>query len=352
MPNRAKVDMDSSPPLPQNEGPMLFLAAVFSTAPFPIVGAALVAFAALPPIVIATYALGSVILLLGLIVAFRRDIPRARGLDKFICLGPVLYGAPLAVFAGEHFTVTHAIASMVPHWIPWHMFWAWFVGVALLAAALSFAVGRVTGLAAALLGFMFLCFDLLMAWPGLIAKPGNRFVQALTLRELSFSACAFALASTFASGRWRPAADRLATAARGVLGFTFVFYGVQHFLHPQFVPVIPLEMPLPAWIPLHFLWAWGVGAALIAAGLAMLANWYARRAATLMGIVICVVVLLVYLPILIAHPVEIDIGMNYFADTLCFGGAVLCLAGSIPPDRRDAAALPEVTAAAAVHTTG
>ncbi|MFZ0745360.1 MAG: hypothetical protein WAM85_13195 [Terracidiphilus sp.] len=307
----------------------------FLSSACPFTFAALVASIAIPPIVVGTYSAGSAILLIGLILAFRRDIPRAHGLDKIICLGPVLFAAPMAVFGAEHLTATREIAAMVPQWIPGHMFWAVFVGLALLAAALSIAVGRVAGLASALLGFMLLCFVLLIDVPGLAATPGDRFAQTLTLRELSFSACAFALASTFANDRLRLVAERAATAARYLVGVAVIFYGVEHFLHPQFVPVIPLELHMPAWIPFHLLWAYGVGAALVAAGLAMLANWRARVATTILGIVVCAVVAFVYLPILAAHPGDVSVGMNYFADTLCFGGALLALAGSIPPEYRE-----------------
>lgn len=294
--------------------------------------AAVVAFFGMPPIVLATYLAGSTILVVGLVVVFRRDIPRARGLDKFVCLGPVFFAAPLAVFGAEHLTITRAMTGMVPHWIPWHFFWVVFVGVALIAAAVSLAVQRAAGLASALLGLMFFLFVVLMDVPGLAHRPGNRFMEALTLRELSFSACAFAFASTLASSRWRAAGQRVATVARLVVGAVAIFYGVEHFLHPQFVPVIPLEMPMPAWIPLHPVWGYGVGAALVLAGVAMLANWHARTATTVLGIVACAAVAFVYLPILAVHPSDIDVGMNYFADTLFFAGALLMLAGSIPAE--------------------
>jgi uncharacterized membrane protein len=313
----------------------------FLVAAFPFLFALLVASFAISPIVFATYCAGSAILLVGLILAFRRDIPRAHRLDKIVCLGPVLFAAPLAVFGAEHLTVTREMTGMVPHWIPWHLFWVLFVGVALIAAALSIAVRRVAALASALLGFMFFCFVMLIDVPGLAATPGDRFAQALTLRELSFSACAFALASTLANNRLRLAGQRVATVARYLVGVAVIFYGVEHFLHPEFVPVIPLELPMPAWIPFHPLWAYGVGAALVAAGLTMLANWRARVATTILGIVVCVVVLLVYLPILAAHPGDIGVGMNYFADTLCFGGALLVLASSIPPAHRERSAVAE-----------
>ncbi|HEX4310335.1 MAG TPA: hypothetical protein VHZ25_09930 [Acidobacteriaceae bacterium] len=299
--------------------------------------AALMAPFGLAPIVFWTYFLGLVVLVVGLMVAFRRDIPRARGLDKVVCLGPVLYATPLAVFAGEHFTVTREMSGMVPHWLPWHMFWVLFVGVALVAAALSLAVGRMAGLAAALLGFMFLGFVALMDVESVAAHPHNRFAWTLMLRELSFGVCALAFASTQANDRWRAAGERFATVARYAMGVVVIFYGVEHFLHPQFVPVIPLELPLPTWMPLHPVIAYGVGAAMVAAGLAMLANWYARLATTLLGLVICAVVLVVYGPILAVNFSDVGVGLNYFADTLFFGGAILMLAASMPPDHEEPA---------------
>ena len=319
-------------------------------APFPVGLAALVTLFHQPPIVLATYSAGIVILILGFIRAFRVDIPRARGLDRAVCLGPVLYAAPLAVFSAEHFTATRNIASLVPGWIPWHIFWALFVGVALISAALSFAVHRVTGLAAALLGIMFFLFVVLMDVEGLARHLHNRFAQALTLRELTFSACAFGLAATLVNDRWRSAAVRIAVVARCVVGFAFVFYGVEHFLHPGYAPVIPLELQLPAYIPFRWLWAYGLGALEVAGGLAMLANWHARTAATSLGIAACFVTLVVYGPILAVHPADVDVALNYFADTLCFGGAVLCLAASIPPAYRArlAVAIPAASSTASV----
>jgi uncharacterized membrane protein len=314
---------------------------VFLLARFPFLCAALVTFFSLQPIVFWTYFAGTTILLFGLIVVFRRDVPRARGLDKIVCLGPVFFAAPMAVFGAEHLTITRAMTGMVPHWIPWHLFWVLFVGVGLIAAALSLAVGRVAGLASAMLGVMFLGFVTLMDVEVLVRRPGDRFIEALTLRELTFSMCSFAFASTLANKFWQPAGERIAAVARLVVGAVVIFYGVEHFLHPQFVPVIPLEMPLPSWLPFHLLWGYGVGTAEVAAGIAMLANWHARRATTLVGIVACAVVLLVYLPILIVNPADIDVGMNYFADTLFFAGALLLLAGSIPPDPRERAAVAE-----------
>ena len=313
---------------------MTCLAAV---SPLSLVG--LARFFGQPPIVVVCYILGVSILMIGLIVAFRRDIPRAQGLDKIVCLGPVFFAAPLAVFSGEHFTVTRGMAGMVPGWIPWHMFWVIFVGLCLLASALSLAAGRVAGLASFMLGVMFFGFVTLMDVEGLATRLHDRFMWTLTFRELTFSLCSFAFAATRANDLWRPAAERIAAIARVVVGGIIVFYGVEHFLHPQFVPVIPLELPLPAYIPVHALIAYIVGGAEVLAGLAMVVNRQARTAATLLGALVGVVVVLVYLPLLIVHPADIGVAMNYVADTLCFGGAVLMLAASIAPEQQERAAV-------------
>jgi hypothetical protein len=60
----------------------------------------------------------------------------------------------------------------------------------------------------------------------------------------------------------------------------------------------------------------------------LLINKQTRRAATWLGLLILLLVLFLYLPIVIANPADIANGLNYFADTLLLGGAVLALAGT------------------------
>jgi hypothetical protein len=45
-------------------------------------------------------------------------------------------------------------------------------------------------------------------------------------------------------------------------------------------------------------------------------------------------VLVIYLPILISIPSDIGNGLNYFADTLMFGGTILVLADALPKENR------------------
>ena len=113
-----------------------------------------------------SYSVGGVVLAIGLVAIFLRGgWQKARGLDKLILFGPLCYAAPLAAFGTEHFTLAAAIASIVPQWIPWHLFWAYFVGACFIAAALSLVTGIQARLSASLLALTFFLFVLLMDAP-------------------------------------------------------------------------------------------------------------------------------------------------------------------------------------------
>jgi len=74
---------------------------------------------------------GSIFLLAGLF-AVRKELTLSHGLDKLAVLGPVFVAAPLALFGAEHFVAARFIVQAVPAWMPWRMFWVYFVGAALL----------------------------------------------------------------------------------------------------------------------------------------------------------------------------------------------------------------------------
>ena len=61
----------------------------------------------------------------------------------------------LIVFGIAHFQILTPIASMVPSWIPCHLFWTVFFGVAFIAAGVSFATGWLQRWAALGVGLMF-----------------------------------------------------------------------------------------------------------------------------------------------------------------------------------------------------
>jgi uncharacterized membrane protein len=127
----------------------------------------------------------------------------------------------------------------------------------------------------------------------------------------------------------------LITLGRVLIAIAAIFYGVEHFLHPLGRPGVPLAKLMPEWIPARLLIGYLTGAILLVAGTAILLARNTRMAATYLGTWIVLLVLFIYGPILIAAladpstGVQIE-GINHFADTLLFGGAILALASATP----------------------
>jgi uncharacterized membrane protein len=267
-----------------------------------------------------------VVFLIAAFVAVGREFWMAKGLDKAYPLARVSMAVPLAVFGAEHFTSAQSIMKMVPGWMPGKLFWTYFVGVALFAAALSliFRVGiRLSG---TLLGIMFFCFVGMMDIPGALSAPHNRFAWTLAARELAFGAGGILLAIT-SIGRERTAGEnRIAMGALCVISLILMFYGVEHFFHPECVPVVPLVKKTPLWIPLGQFWTVLTGIVLLVGAGAMFARNVSRQAAAAVGGWVVLLVLSFYLAIMISQP-DLE-GLNYFADTLMFGGVVLAASGA------------------------
>ena len=291
---------------------------------------AILAFVAIPSEVRWTYLALGIILVIGLITIFRRgDWQKARGFDKLILLGPLFYAAPLAAFGTEHFTLATAVASIVPKWIPWHLFWAYFLGACFIAAALSLVTRIQPRLSASLLALTFFLFVVLMDLPAWAKNPRDRFALALVLRELSFSGGALALAASLTQ-QWRERGTHiLATIARYFIAIGVLFYSFEQFLHADHVPAVPLEKMMPDYVYGHAIWTYVAAAVYAVAGILLLAGKKTRAAAIWLGATVLFVELIVYVPIAVVERASLE-GFNYMADTLMYCGALLLLAGAMP----------------------
>ena len=79
-------------------------------------------------------AAGLSLLVIGLLAA-RNNIAQARRIDKIAALPPLCFAIPLAVFGAEHLSSPQSLLALVPSYMPWRMFWVYFVGFALVAAS-------------------------------------------------------------------------------------------------------------------------------------------------------------------------------------------------------------------------
>ena len=302
---------------------------------------------AISRIVGSTYAAGLALLVIGLLAA-KDEIAQARGLDKVVALANLFFGLPLAVFAAEHFTDSKDIMQLVPKFMPWHLFWTYLVGFALLAASLSIVTKIQVQWSGLLFGVMMFLFVSMMDLPGALAKPHNRFSWALLCRELSFGGGGWILAGTAMNVQCVRRGKALITVGRTILGITAAFYGIEHFLHPLNVPGVPLEMFMPDWIPARMLISYLTGTALVAGGVCILLAKKTKLAATYLGAWIALTVFTVYAAILIAsfsnpsNDVKLE-AVNYFTDTMVFAGTILALARAArQEDAADASAAERV----------
>lgn len=295
-----------------------------------VVSPAAVALVAIPMEVTWSYAVAGLVFLTGIVAIFLRGEWRTETrLDKLILFGPLFYAVPIAAFGTEHFTLAKGIASFVPAWIPWHLFWVYLVGAGLIAAAFSLVSGIWVRLSSSLLALMFFLFVVLMDVPGCIRNPHNRFTIILAFRELSFCAGPLALAASLSQEQSPRAARVAATIARYFIAIPVLYYAVEQLLHADHVPGIPLEMVTPAWLFGQSVWTYITAIAYVIAGIPLLVGKKTRAAATWIGVSVLLVIVVVYVAIAVTDHDKLE-GLNYLFDTLMYCGTVLLLAAAMP----------------------
>jgi uncharacterized membrane protein len=223
--------------------------------------------------------------------------------------------------------------------MPVRWFWPYFVGCALVVAGTSLTLRKSVRLSSTLLALMFSLFVCMIYVPSALENPTERFAWSLLLRDLSFAAGAWSLAGLYSRASSPQQSKWMILFGRIAIAIAAIFFGVEHFLHPNSAPGIPLPMMTPTWVPFPNLWAYLAGAILLAAGIALALDKKPRIAATSIGALMTALTVFLYLPILILArgESEVIVGLNYVADTLLYAGAALLLASALPrdPDRSE-----------------
>lgn len=278
---------------------------------------------------------GLLVLGAGIIIC-RAKLASGTFASRAIALGRVFVAAPLATFGALHLAAAHGLADMVPDYMPWPLFWVYLVGFALIATALSLIFDRLAFWSSLLAGCMFLAFVAMMDIPGVITAQHDRFAFALLARETTFGCALLCLAGSLApcGSRWA----RLVTPCRIVFAVVAIFYGVEHFLHPEFLPGVPLEKLTPAWVPVPRVWGYLVGTVLLVTGALLLVNRKAPAAAAWLGIVLAATVAIIYVPMLgPAHGTDqIVEAIDYIFDTLLYAGTALIVGEALERKQRTA----------------
>ena len=103
----------------------------------------------------------------------------------------------MIIFGAQHFMYAAFIATLIPAWIPLHLFWVYFTGAGFIAAGLCIATGILAPLASMALGTMFLLWFLLLHAPRVAAQPRNGDEWTSAFVALAITGGSFILASAF-----------------------------------------------------------------------------------------------------------------------------------------------------------
>ncbi|HTD98887.1 MAG TPA: hypothetical protein VK668_06350 [Mucilaginibacter sp.] len=117
-------------------------------------------------------------------------------LEKLIPAGKYFLAITMVVFGYSHFVYTDFVVTLVPNWIPGHLFWTYFSAVALMLSGLAIILNIQRRTAAALLGIMLFLWVIILHIPRGIADPhsGNGNEWTSVFEALAFSGIAFLVA--------------------------------------------------------------------------------------------------------------------------------------------------------------
>ena len=117
--------------------------------------------------------------------------------DKGLRTARVLYGLCLVFFGLAHFIDVKDTVSLIPRWLPEHLFWAYFTGCAFVAAGIATLTNFCAQEAVTLSVFQIALF-LLIVWIPILAKGSNApFQWSETILNAALMAAAWLVADSY-----------------------------------------------------------------------------------------------------------------------------------------------------------
>jgi len=214
----------------------------------------------------------------------------------------------------------------VPKGLPARVAVVYLTAVVSLGTGVGLLWSRAAGTASRVLLTYLALWMLLFRVPLLVGAPTSPGVWWACGEIAAMMAGAWVLVVWFAGARGgqRPGfftSGKALTIARGLYGFGLIMFGVAHFTFLERTVSM-----VPNWLPWHLGWAYFTGGAMIAAGVAIIVGVWAPWAALLSAWELGLFTLLVWGPVMVAHPNADQ--SNEFVDSVALTAAAWVVADS------------------------
>ena len=122
--------------------------------------------------------------------------------EKGLYIARVLYALAMIAFGIAHFVYPEPTAGLVPKWLPWHLFWAYFFGWTFVAAGVAMIIGVFARLAAALSALEIGMFTVIVWVPIAAAGGASAFQWDETVISIALTAAAWVVAESYRGKPW------------------------------------------------------------------------------------------------------------------------------------------------------
>ncbi len=126
--------------------------------------------------------------------------------NTLILTGTVFVSIFFIIGGFSHFKYADFVIGFIPAYIPFHAFWTYFCGIALMAGGIGIHIKPMRRLAALLSGYMVLGWFILLHIPRFIAAPHDASDRMGLFESLAISGIMFVLANLFSKDKQSPAA--------------------------------------------------------------------------------------------------------------------------------------------------